>query len=216
MKLENKIAIGCLVQWYEIEIIEDYIKSVRHALDLVENKDIADYRREFNDYYCDKVDVLMWGESDSLIPRETFQILDLLHTNNISTNTHKYITFFGTNKMWDDSWRPIEHIDFTDKPFIENDNENWWSLRYNMNQEEMDEINSKVDNLDIRVVSNYKFNGCGLVISSDVIKAGVNIPKSAFFIHEDTAFMHSLIKTFNGSIPQYVVKNILLVHKSSR
>ncbi len=260
MKLENKIAIGCLVQWYEIEIIEDYIKSVRHALDLVENKDnvivdftlvtnqdlekidesqttideiitrfekmidgfelsvteelvtIADYRREFNDYYCDKVDVLMWGESDSLIPRETFQILDLLHTNNISTNTHKYITFFGTNKMWDDSWRPIEHIDFTDKPFIENDNENWWSLRYNMNQEEMDEINSKVDNLDIRVVSNYKFNGCGLVISSDVIKAGVNIPKSAFFIHEDTAFMHSLIKTFNGSIPQYVVKNILLVH----
>ena len=40
---------------------------------------IADYRREFNDKYCDEVDVLMWGESDSLLPKQTFEILDNIY-----------------------------------------------------------------------------------------------------------------------------------------
>ena len=92
------------------------------------------------------------------------------------------------------------------------DTENWWSLRYNMNIDEMNAFNDKVEELDIRVINQYKFNGCGLVISADVIKSGVNIPKSAFFIHEDTAFMLQLQRLFGGEIPQYVIKNILLVH----
>ena len=114
--------------------------------------------------------------------------------------------------MWDDSWKILEHPDFTDKPFIDGDTENWWSLRYNMNIDEMNSFNDKVEELDIRTINQYKFNGCGLVISSDLIKSGVNIPKSSFFIHEDTAFMIQLQQLFQGSIPQYVVKNILLVH----
>ena len=88
--------------------------------------------------------------------------------------------------MWDDSWKVIEHTDFTDKPFIDGDEENWWSLRYNMSIDEMNEINDKVESLDVHVTHQYKFNGCGLIISSDLIKSGVNIPKSVFFIHEDT------------------------------
>ena len=39
MKLNNKFAIGCLVQFYEIDIIEDYLKSVKYSLENVENKD---------------------------------------------------------------------------------------------------------------------------------------------------------------------------------
>ncbi len=81
-----------------------------------------------------------------------------------------------------------------------------------MNQEEMDKINDKVEDLDVRVVNPYKFNGCGLVISSEIIKSGVNIPRSVFFVHEDTAFLHNLINTFKGEVPQFIVKNILLVH----
>jgi len=262
MKINNKFAIGCLVQFYEIEIIEDYIKSLRYALENVDNKEnvivdiclnmnedlekidtdkitsheivermddicakhnvdfwvnkdrlftIADYRREFNDKYCDDVDVLMWGESDALIPRQTFEILDNLHTAAKET-TPKYVGFFSTCKMWDETWKILEHPDFTDKPFIEHDLENWWSLRYNMTQEEMDKINDKVDDLDIQVTDKLKFNGCGLVISSDVIKSGVNIPKSVFFVHEDTAFMNSCFIQFKGKLPQYIIKNILLVH----
>ena len=281
MKSKNKIAIGCLVQWYEIELVSEYLQSVKNAVDQVENKDnviidlyfnldetlekidtakiqkweilekyhqilnkifgydehydslvgcdynlklrnteftklytIADYRREFNENYCEKVDVLMWGETDSLIPRQTFQILDNLHSN-VKDETPKYVSFFATCKMWDDSWKVLEHPEFTDKPFIDMDTvdtKNWWSLRYNMSIDEMNSFNDKVEELDIKVINQYKFNGCGLVISSDVIKAGVNIPKSVFFIHEDTAFMLQLQKMFDGQIPEYVIKNVLLVH----
>ena len=191
MKLNNKFAIGCLAQWYEIEIFEEYIESVMKSLMDIDNKKnvtvdimvnlsqsleevdreqlelgeifqrylkirqklwdsrisakfnfypasieraakekdikpytIADYRREFNDKYCEKVDVLMWGESDSLIPKQTFQILDNLHTE-VKDKTPKYVGFFGICKMWDESWKQLEHPDFTDKPFIENDYDNW-------------------------------------------------------------------------------------------
>ena len=273
MKINNTVAIGCLIQWYEIELIEEYLQSVKNAVDVVDNKEnviidlyfncsqelekidegqitisdikhkyrdiikklfgdleyggynihsyineisnsmytIADYRRDFNDKYCTKVDVLMWGESDSLIPRQTFQILDNLHTS-VKEKTPKYVSFFGTCKMWDESWLPIEHNEFTNKPFVDGDTENWWSLRYNMSIDEMNSFNDKVEELDVRTINQYKFNGCGLVISSDLVKSGVNIPKSSFFIHEDTAFMLQLQQMFQGSIPQYVVKNILLVH----
>ena len=279
MILANKFAIGCLIQWYEIELIEQYLESVKNAVDTIENKDnviidlyfntsqalekidktqitlseviqkyhklvekifnydddtaslvgcdynlrlrvseysnkiytIADYRREFNDEYCDKVDVLMWGETDSLIPRQTFEILDGLHSQ-VKNQTPKYILFFGTNKMWDDSWKPIEHADFTDKPFIHEDNDNWWSINYITTLDEMNKINDKVEELDVRVVNPYKFNGCGLVISSDVIKAGVNIPKSIMLVHEDTAFQNSLIRFFGNSVPQFIIKNIFLAH----
>jgi len=175
---------------------------------------IADYRREFNSKYCDEVDVLMWGESDSLIPRQTFEILDNLHSG-VRDTTPKYVSFFATCKMWDKSWEVLEHPEFTVKPFIDMstvDTKNWWSLRYNMNIDEMNSFNDKVDDLDIKILNEYKFNGCGLVISSDVIKSGVNIPRSAFFIHEDTAFQFQLQRFFQGQIPQYLIKNILLVH----
>ena len=265
MKLNNTFAIGCLVQFYEIDIIEDYLKSVKYSLENVENKDnvlidiclncnegleeldrnkidmkqiigmfsnmvkehlptttfninekdiytIADYRREFNEKYCSKVDVLMWGESDALIPKQTWEVLDNLHTASVNNNVHKYVGFFSTCKMWDDTWKVLEHPDFTDKPFIEIDTENWWSLRYNMSQKEMDKINNKTEDLDIRSTTQLKFNGCGLVISSDVIKSGANIPKSVFFVHEDTAFMNNCLIHFRGQLPQYIIKNILLVH----
>ena len=266
MKIKNKIAIGCLVQFYEIDIIEDYLKSVKYAREDIENKEnievdiclnlnqgleqldeskinmldikermdtlvgdnvgylslrywvnteriytIADYRRDFNDRYCERVDVLMWGESDSLIPRQTFEIIDNLH-NAAKESTPKYVGFFSTCKMWDDTWKVLEHPDFTDKPFIEMDTENWWSLRYNMSQEEMDKINDKVEDLDIQVTQNLKFNGCGLIISSDVIKSGCNIPRSVFFVHEDTAFMNNCLIHFRNQLPQYIIKNVLLVH----
>ena len=263
MKLNNTVAIGCLVQFYEIRIIEDYIKSVSYALENVDNKEnviidicfnlnekleaidrnvitpqeivkrmdvicakynvdfwtnkdrlftIADYRREFNEKYCERADILMWGESDSLIPRQTFEIIDNLHSASINNNVMKYVAFFSTCKMWDDTWKVLEHPDFTDKPFIEGDTENWWSVRYCMNQEEMDKINDKVEDLDIQQTTQLKFNGCGLVISSDVIKSGANIPKSVFFVHEDTAFMNNCLIHFRNQLPQYIIKNILLVH----
>ena len=72
-------------------------------------------------------------------------------------------------------------------------------------------INEKTEDLEVLVAPQHKFNGCGLVISSEVIKSGVNIPRSVFFVHEDTSFMLMTQKIL-GNIPQYIIKNILLVH----
>jgi hypothetical protein len=254
-----KFAVGCLVQWYECEMIEDYVKSLIDSIKYTKNKDIivdftfvinqdleqlddskismdelkskfeglmvgfdinvnfritdklltiADYRRNFNIKYCDEVDVLIWGESDSLLPKQMFSILDNLHKMSLENNNPKYLAFFGTCKMWDDTWKSVEHTEFTNKPV---DNKKWWGTRYVTSIKEMNNINSGIDELDVRVVSPHKFNGCGLVISSEVIKAGVNIPKSVFFTHEDTAF-NMMTNRVLGNIPQYIIKNILLVH----
>lgn len=255
---KTKIAIGCLVQWFECDIIEEYASTLRDAIKIYDGEvivdftvvtneqlekcisaekklecknkiahilldlgnvrftdklyTIADYRREFNENYCDKVDLLMWGESDALLPKRTFTILDMLHQQ-IKNETPKYLSFFGTCKMWDKNWEPLEHPDFTVKPFVSGPNniDKWWSTWYTMTKEEMNEINSKTEELEVIPLDKHKFNGCGLVISSEVIKAGVNIPRSVFFVHEDTAFMHMTNQVL-GNIPQYVIKNILLVH----
>ena len=108
-----KIAIGCFIQWYEVDMIEEYFSSLIDALNYsetdiiidigvysgqhlekfggtkkeydellqsIENKinshfkknsfnlkfyddkiyTIADYRRDFNNKYCEMVDVLVW------------------------------------------------------------------------------------------------------------------------------------------------------------
>ena len=260
--MKTKFAIGCLVQWYEVEIIKEYVESLRDAYNsyngeiLVDyvvciNQDlekciskkqlteckkkilstivtqpfgiqckvrvvkelttVADYRRQFNEKYCELVDVLMWGETDALIPRQTFNILDNLHKTSLQNNNFRYLAFFGTCKMWDKSWEILEHPDFTIKPHIDNDYDNWWSLKYTMTKEEMNKINEKTEDLEVLIAPQHKFNGCGLVISSEVIKSGVNIPRSAFFVHEDTSFMLMTQKIL-GNIPQYIIKNILLVH----
>lgn len=265
MGSSTSFAIGCLVQWYEVDIIKEYVDSLKSALQnytgevhvdmkLVMNQQlektsmtkdefedverrvfnmfyelqqycngglvfvdirqdlytIADYRREFNTNFCVHADVLIWGESDMLLPKPMFVVLDSLHQSQ-SIQTPKYLATFSGCKMWDESWKPLEHVDFTDKPFIENDYDNWWSVKYTMSQEEMNTVNEKVEELQVSVVAPHKFNGCGLVISSEVIKAGVNIPKSVFFVHEDTSFMLMTQKIL-GNIPQYHFKNILLVH----
>lgn len=255
--MNTKFAIGCLVQWYECDIIGEYVDSLKDALGeykgevivdftIMANQDlekcvseeklqecinkiqsacildgntnvriikdlfsIADYRRWFLETYHSKADVLIQGESDALMPKQTFSVLNLLHQN-VKTNTPKYIATFGINKMWDDSWKPLEHVEFTDKPFINGDEENWWSIRYTMNKEEMNSFNDKVEELEITNIKPHKFNGCGFVISSEAVKAGVNIPKGTFFI-DDTA-LQNMARRILPDMPQYHFKNILIVH----
>ena len=256
------IAAGCLVQWYEIDMFEEYLDSliksigeqknkVKIDMCLVTNQDlekvsdevdmltyimekyvrvcnqyklkgyditystkddlytIADYRRDFNEKYCEIVDVLFWGESDMLVPSQAMESIISLHEA-VKDQTPKWVGFFSTCKMWDDSWKPLEHPKLTDLP---RDPHAWYGTRCYMDYDKMEEINSDVESPHIESTYNYKFNGCGLVISSEIIRSGVNIPKSVFFTHEDTAFMNKMLTIFgNNQIPLYIVKNILLVH----
>tara|TARA_R110000782_G_scaffold24928_1_gene64800 strand:- start:1348 stop:2295 length:948 start_codon:yes stop_codon:yes gene_type:complete len=257
--MSTKFAIGALVQWYEVDILPEYVDTLLEAIEVYEvdcvlvdlklatnqeleqsdtperllevvakfqqqvdrlvgynvevNIDeslttIADYRRDFNNKYCNLVDVLVWGETDLLIPKEEFIVLDHLHK---ASPTPKYVATFGICKMWDDSWKALEHPEFSIKPFIDNDYDNWWSVKYTMTKEEMYDINSRTESPEVVQLPKLKFNGCGLVLSSEVIRAGVNIPQSVFFVHEDTALM-LMIQRVLGNIPQYSIRNILNVH----
>tara|TARA_R110002167_G_scaffold108006_2_gene276049 strand:- start:281 stop:1336 length:1056 start_codon:yes stop_codon:yes gene_type:complete len=264
----TKIAIGCIIQWYEVEVHREYIQSVVNAINFHDKNDvivdlciylsqniekldpeqismdeiiekfksseqilkdngilynlkwhtdeniytISDYRREFNENYCNIVDVLMWGESDALIPKQSFLILSQLHQK-VKEKSPKYISFFGMCKMWDYTWEMLEHPEFTNKEYASGPEniDKWWGTWYTMNIEEMDEINSKTEDLEINPSLNHKTNGCGLVISSEIVRAGVNIPKSALLVHEDTSFMH-ILRNHSSDIVQYTIKNILLVH----
>jgi hypothetical protein len=256
------IAIGCLVQWYEIEMVEEYFNSliiatkgfedkvivdlclcINQDLEKIDNnlrsldsittqfnkycdvfsskninlnnkitKDlytIADYRRDFNLEYCNKVDILMWGESDMLVPSQAIQTILLLN-DGVKNQTPKWLGFFATCKMWDDSWKIIEHPKLTDLP---RDPYAWYGTRAYMDYNKMEELNQDVTSPNIIQSPEYKFNGCGLFFSSSIVKSGANIPPSVFFTHEDTGFMNFIKILFEKSlIPFYIVKNILLVH----
>jgi hypothetical protein len=124
----------------------------------------------------------------------------------------KWIATFASCKMWDDTWKLLEHPDFTIHPHSDSPLD-WWSVNHTMNYQEMCDINSKAQSYEIKTLTgpNLKFNGCGLVLTSEIIKAGVNVPLAAFFVHEDTAFLELLKRVFPDLV-QYHFSNILLVH----
>ena len=186
---------------------------------------IADYRRDFNYYNCTKYDYLMWGETDALLPKQLFDALENIKKYASLQNIHRYTVWFAERKMWDDSWAPLEHVDFENEKYISikhfNTEEEFkakiskspHSIRYVMDIDEMNQINDKADTYDIRVLQYPKFNGCGLIMSNDLIKAGVNIPPAMFgVVAEDTAMMISAHQIMGQAYIQFIVKNILLVH----
>jgi hypothetical protein len=81
-----------------------------------------------------------------------------------------------------------------------------------MTLEQMNEINNKAEELDIRKLSNPKFDGSCLVIKSDLIRSGINIPHSLLCSGEDTSFADMAKLVLGDQFVQYVVKNILRVH----
>lgn len=186
---------------------------------------IADYRRDFNYFNCNKYDYLIWGETDSLFPKQFFDALESIKNYASQNNIHRYTVWFAERKMWDDSWKPLEHVDMENESYISIKHfateeeykakiaQSPHSIRYVMNIDEMNTINDKYDSFDIRLLQYPKFNGCGLVMSSDLIKSGVNIPPGIFgVVAEDTAMMISAHQIMGQAYVQFIVKNVLLVH----
>lgn len=275
-KAKPSIAVGTLIQWYEVEIVSEYLQSLAAALDYytkynskhakdssvgniyldfeiysgtmlekpvkdiniadvvkqikdkissvlskeIKNvnisvhvvdrlRTVADYRRDFNTMFSSLCDLLVWGETDMIVPKEYFIAIDGLHTSKETDS--KYVATFAISKMWDDSWKSLEHPKVVDRPFIEGDTENWWSVRHTITLDELNSINNEETRFKILNINPLKFNGCGLIISSELVKSGVNIPNSIFFVHEDTAFMLMCQKVF-PELKQYHMTNILMGH----
>jgi len=176
---------------------------------------IADYRRDLNYNYCAKYEFVLWGETDSFWPKETLSIIEQIDEYAIVNNINKYVLFFSERKMWDEGWKVIEHNDFTNIQFIDNNDwalNNLSSSKSYMTLDQMYKINDKVTELDIRILKEPKFDGSCLVIKSDLIKSGVNIPQSLLCSGEDTSFAEMSKLIMGDQFIQFIVKNILRVH----
>jgi hypothetical protein len=271
-----KIAIGCHIMWYEIEMIEEYVQSLHQLIEeapredrenicvdfylnlsqhfekpnsdilskggLLEIEDrfkgailpslyglgcrvthnigdslyfIGDYRRDFNNMFAPDTDFLIWGESDCLLPKETYQVLKLIKDYTYQNSIYRYIVTFAVRKMWDDSWKVLEHPKFTDAKFKERE-EDWEndpsSILYTMSLAEMNKVNEESGEVDLQLITYPKFDGSGLVISSQLVMAGANIPLGVWACGEDTSFMTVAGKILGGDYKQFIVKNILKVH----
>ena len=173
----------------------------------------ADYRRDLNYNYCKKVDYVMWGETDSFFPREAFQAIETLSEYTKEQNIHRYLLSFADRKMWDSSWDPLVHVDYESHVFVDDD-----KGHLNPNQakslmpiEKMNEINAKADEFDFTYITSPKISGACLVLSSDLIKCGVNIPLCLIY-NDDEGLSVMSEKLLGKNFIQFICKNILHVH----
>ena len=173
----------------------------------------ADYRRDLNYNYCKKVDYVMWGETDSFFPKEAFQVIETLSEYTNKQNQYKYLLSFADRKMWDSSWDPLVHTDYEHLEFIDDDkghlNPN--QAKSPMAIEKMNEINAKVDEFNFTYITKPKISGACLVLSSDLIKFGVNIP-SCLLYNDDEGLSIMCEKLLGQNFIQFICKNILHVH----
>ncbi|MBC8147234.1 MAG: hypothetical protein H8E98_04545 [Bacteroidetes bacterium] len=173
---------------------------------------IPSYRRDLNNNYANEVEYVIWGESDSVAPAQTFQIIEQIDEN---VSTKKHIITFSYRKLWDESFKQMEHPKFTNEIF--QDTEEWTlhneaSEKSTMSIQRMNEINNETEDIDVKVFKEPKFDGSFPVISSELIKSGVQLPHSLLLCGEDTAFAENAKRIMGDNYVQYHVSNILRVH----
>tara|TARA_R100001082_G_scaffold68961_1_gene39062 strand:- start:641 stop:1633 length:993 start_codon:yes stop_codon:yes gene_type:complete len=173
----------------------------------------ADYRRDLNYNYCKKVDYVMWGETDSFFPKEAFQVIETLSEYTNQQNIHRYLLSFADRKMWDASWNPLVHVDYRDIQFIDDEkghlNPN--QAKSPMSIDKMNQINAKADDFDFSYIQYPKISGACLVLSSDLIKSGINIP-SCLLYNDDEGLSIMAEKLLGQNFMQFVCQNVLHVH----
>jgi hypothetical protein len=189
--------------------------SVNKTYRLIDNDDEfytqTNYRREFNTKYCYITDYLIWGETDSFIPKETFLALENLTPVVRQQGLHRFIACFADRKMWDESWNVTVHPNFVNHVYDETDVDNPNQAKSLFSIEQMNQINSKINELDIQSINYPKIDGSNLILSSDLIKCGVNIPPC--FIHNDDESLSMMAQKILGDkFIQIIFKNILKVH----
>ena len=173
----------------------------------------ADYRRDLNYYYCKKVDYIMHGETDSFFPKEALQALESLSEYTNANNIHRYIVCFADRKMWDPSWDPTVHPKYIDHVFEDGPDShlNPNQAKSRMSIEEMNKINSEIEDFDFTYINEPKIDGSCLVLSADLVKFGVNVPPCLIY-NDDHGLSIMSGKLLGKNYIQFVCKNLLKVH----
>lgn len=173
----------------------------------------SDYRRDLNYNYCKKVDYIMHGETDSFFPKEALQALESLSIYTKENNINRYTVCFADRKMWDNSWDPTVHPKYINHVFEEGPNShlNPNQAKSQMSIEEMNKINSEVEDFNFTYINYPKIDGSCFVLSSDLVKFGVNVP-SCLIYHDDHGVDIMARKLCGGNYIQFICKNLLKVH----
>jgi hypothetical protein len=171
---------------------------------------IADARRDLNYKYCKEVDIIIWGECDSLYPKQTLHLLELLHER-VKDITPKYIVNFSDRKLWDNSFAPVHPM--FENSIINDELTDEASGKSYMSLERMNEINNiSIDEVVVDTFTEPRFDGSCVCFSSELIKSGVNIPHSLLLAGEDTSIGIIAKKLLGDNFVQYNFKNVLHVH----
>ena len=172
----------------------------------------TNYRREFNTNYSYISDMLVWGETDSLLPKEAFQVWDQIKNLLSSKDIHRFLFSFADRKMWDSSWDVTVHEDFENIVYKDDEAmESKTMAKSPMTIDEMNEINQKQTEFKYDVIKYPKIDGSFLTMTSDLIRSGVNIPPC--LIHNDDHSLSIMAQKLCGNnYKQFICKNILKVH----
>ena len=174
----------------------------------------TDYRRDLNYNFCKKVDYVMWGETDSFFPREAFQVIETLSKYTDEQNIHRYLMSFATEKCGMRVGDLLVHVDYRDIEFIDDDKGhlNPDQAKSPMSIKKMNDINSKSEDFDFSYITHPKISGACLVLSSDLIKSGVNIP-SCLLYNDDEGLSIMSHKLMGQNFMKFVCQNVLHVHE---
>ena len=173
----------------------------------------ADYRRDLNYSYCRKVDYVMHGETDSFFPREALQALEWISQAAASNGLHRYVVCFADRKMWDASWDSTVHPAYIDHVYDDGPDGhlNPNQAKSRMSIADMNAINSTINEFDVTYITYPKIDGSCLVLSSDLIQFGINVP-SCLIYNDDHGVSIMIDKLCKSNYIQFICKNLLKVH----
>ena len=169
---------------------------------------IADWRRE---KYFPEAEYTVWGETDTIMPRELFSILE-----NIPIDQNHVISF-ASRPMWDNSWDDVTHdaLQGYSKPCkCPADNhkadciellEAPWKYKDIITQEELDKFNEGRAITITQVLP--KVDGSLLCLSGNLPTPF--LPADMHFVREDTCFERYMVKR---GIPHLCITSILKGH----
>ena len=198
-----------LDKWSNHSLVREFNPELILKTDDDEFYNIADWRREV---YDPKAKYTVWGETDTILPRDFFAILDQVEID------QPHVLTFAGRPMWDDTWDVVTHekllgyskpcqcpegnhkedcIELLEPPFKYKDY---------ITQEELDKFNEESGDIKIKQIP-HKIDGSTVCLSG-----GLETPFIApgmHFVREDTCLEYYLRKK---NIPQVCITTRLKGH----
>jgi len=176
-----------LDKWDSHPLMQDYKPELVLKTDDDPFYNIADWRREV---YDPEAKYTVWGESDTIIPRDFFAILDQVEID------QPHVLTFAGRPMWDNTWDVVTHekLQGYSKPCQCGDThkddciellESPWKYKDYINQEQLDKFNEESGDIKIQQVP-LKIDGSTVCISKE--HQTPFIAPGMHFVREDTCF----------------------------